>query len=66
MHYITERAVFELRREGLVLTEVAEGIDLSEGRIGIRWSLPPIIAKDLKIIPTDIYNDGPFGLDKWL
>jgi propionate CoA-transferase len=28
--YVTERAVFELRREGLVLIEIAEGIDLKK------------------------------------
>jgi propionate CoA-transferase len=65
MHYVTERAVFELREEGLVLTEIAQGIDLQKDVLD-QMEFVPVIAKDLKIIPTDIYNDGPFGLDKWL
>lgn len=65
MHYVTERAVFELRQEGLVLTEIAAGIDLQKNVLD-QMEFTPVIAKDLKIMPADIYKDGPFGLHNWL
>lgn len=66
MHYVTERAVFELRPEGLVLTEIAPGIDLQTQVLDLmEWK--PIISDDLKEMDPSIYReDGPFGLKKYL
>ena len=62
MHYVTERAVFELREEGLVLTEIAPGIDL-ETQVLALMEFTPIIAGDLKTMNPAIYRcSGPFGL----
>lgn len=66
MHYVTERAVFELRRDGLTLTEIAPGIDLQTQILDL-MEFEPLIAKDLKIMDASIYRaDGPFGLKKYL
>lgn len=62
MHYVTERAVFELREEGLVLTEIAPGIDL-QTQILDRMEFRPLISPDLKEMPEALFcEDGPFGL----
>lgn len=61
MHYITERAVFELRAEGLVLTEIAPGIDLRRDILD-QMEFEPRIAEDLKEMPKELFMDGPFGL----
>lgn len=61
MHYVTERAVFELRPEGLVLTEIAPGIDL-QTQILDMMEFTPIIADDLRIMDSAIFREGPFGL----
>jgi len=45
--YITERAVFELVEDGLILTETAPGIDI-EKDICSHMSFRPVISKDLK------------------
>lgn len=66
MHYVTERAVFELRPEGLVLTELAEGIDL-QTQILDQMEFKPLISPDLKIMNPDIFKAiSPFGLKKFL
>ena len=66
MHYITERAVFELRPEGLVLTELAEGIDLKTQVLDL-MEFKPVVSRDLRVIPSCIYQeDGPFGLKAML
>lgn len=65
MHYVTERAVFELTRDGLILTEIAKGIDL-QTQILDQMEFRPVISKDLRIIDPCIYLDGPFGLRKYL
>ena len=66
MHYVTERAVFELRPEGLTLTEIAPGIDLQTQVLDL-MEFKPLIAQDLKIMDAEIFcMDGPFGLKKYL
>ncbi len=59
--YITERAVIQLSDQGLVAVEVMPGIDpqkhivdASKGRISL--------ADNLKLTPTSLLADAPFGL----
>lgn len=66
MHYVTERAVFELRPEGLTLTEIAPGIDLQTQVLDL-MEFKPLISKNLKIMNPAILNiDGAFGLKNFL
>ncbi|MBS4536944.1 acyl CoA:acetate/3-ketoacid CoA transferase [Clostridium sp. D2Q-11] len=59
--YITERAVFELRTEGLVLIEIAPGVELQQDVIDL-MEFKPIIAEDLKTMDLRIFKDEPMGL----
>lgn len=62
MHYITERAVFELQPEGLVLTEIAPAIDL-ETQVLALMEFKPIISSNLRTMNPDLFNTAaPFGL----
>lgn len=61
MHFVTERAVFELKKEGLVLVEIAPGIDLQKD-IFDQMEFMPIISESLCIMPKEIFIDGRFGL----
>lgn len=62
MHYVTERAVFELRSEGVVLTEIAPGIDLQTQILDL-MEFAPIISPDLKEMNPALFQvTGPFGL----
>ena len=61
--YVTERAVFELRREGVVLTEIAPGIDLQKDILDL-MDFKPIVSKELKTSSLDLFKEGPFGLKK--
>lgn len=65
MYYVTERAVFQLTEDGPMLIEIAKGIDL-EKDILANMEFTPLIAKDLKEIPVDIYLDKPYGLKELL
>ncbi len=53
--YVTERAVFALRPEGIVLTEIAPGIDL-ERQVIERMGFRPLIADDLRTMDADIFR----------
>lgn len=59
--YVTERAVFRLSREGLVLTEVAPGLDL-ERDIFAHMEFRPKVAPALKEMDPKLFVDGPMGI----
>lgn len=59
--YVTERAVFEMRPEGLTLTEIAPGMDL-EKDILAQMEFKPKIAQDLKRMDARIFQEGPMGI----
>lgn len=66
MHYVTERAVFELHPEGLVLIEIAPGIDLKTQILDL-MEFSPVIADDIKLMSKAIfYGDRPYGLHEYL
>lgn len=59
--FITERCVFELRKDGLTLVEVAPGIDIQRD-IFDQMDYKPLVASDLKEMPKELFYDGPMGL----
>ena len=59
--YITERCVFELTAEGMMLIEVAPGIDL-ERDILAQMDFAPIISPNLKTMDARIFRPEPMGL----
>jgi len=64
--YITERAVFRLTTEGLVLVEVAPGVDV-ERDIGARVEFPLRLASDLRPMDARLFRAERMGVAaEWL
>ena len=61
--YITERAVFELRPEGVTLIEIAPGIDLQSQVLNL-MEFTPVIADELKIMDRRIFREEKMGLNE--
>jgi propionate CoA-transferase len=59
--YITERAVFELTAQGLVLTEIAPGVDLQKDILAL-MDFEPVISPNLKTMDARIFQEGTIGL----
>jgi len=59
--YITERAVFELGKEGIVLTEVAPGVDI-ERDILAQMDFRPTISDHLKEMNPLIFKEAKIGI----
>jgi len=59
--YITERAVFELTADGLLLSEIAPGVDLQSDILDM-MEFRPEISDSLKVMRPDIFSDKPLNL----
>lgn len=61
--YITERAVFELRKDGVYLTEIAPGVDLQTQILDLMDFTPKMDGKP-KLMDERIFKDELMGLSK--
>jgi propionate CoA-transferase len=61
VRFITERAVFALREEGVTLIEVAEGVDVQRDVVD-RMAFAPIVGDDVGTIDPRVYAAGPMGV----
>ena len=59
--YVTERAVFELTREGLILKEIAPGVDL-ERDILAQMDFMPLIPEEPKRMDERIFRPEKMGI----
>jgi len=62
--YITERCVFTLGKKGLILIEIAPGIDLEKDILG--WmEFRPEISESLKLMDPKLFQDEVMGLKEF-
>jgi propionate CoA-transferase len=61
--YVTERCVFELTEDGLVLVEVAPGVDI-EKDILAKMKFKPVIKGKPRLMDPRIFSDHPMELDR--
>lgn len=61
--YVTERAVFRLTQEGVMLTEIAPGADL-ERDILAQMEFRPLVAEDLAMMDARIFRQEAMGIGR--
>jgi hypothetical protein len=61
--YLTERAVFRLTDAGLLLTEIAPGVDLDRDVLA-HMDFAPTVAPDLREMDPRIFREQPMGLSR--
>ena len=59
--YITERCVLKLTKDGLMITEIAPGVDMDKDILA-HMDFKPIISKELKLMDEKIFKDELIGL----
>ena len=59
--FISERCVMKLTPDGLMVTEIAPGVDLQK-HILDKMEFTPLISPDLKLMDARIFRDEPMGL----
>lgn len=60
--FVTERAVFELDNDGIILTEIAPGIDLQTQVLDM-IDFDVRVSPNLKLMDARIFAEGPMGLE---
>ena len=61
--YISERAVFKLTPDGVMLIEIAPGVDLEKDIFG-KMKFKPLVSDDLKLMDPRIFREEKMGLRK--
>ena len=61
MVFITERAVFRLTPQGIVLTEVAPGVDIQKDIIS-QMGFEPVISDELKLMDERIFREEKMNI----
>jgi acyl CoA:acetate/3-ketoacid CoA transferase len=59
--YVTERCVMKLTSDGVVLTEIAPGVDL-QTQILDHSEFPIVVANDLKTMDAKLFHEPNIGL----
>lgn len=59
--YVTERCVFQLVPEGVLLKEVAPGIDIQRDILD-RMQFRPIVPGEVPLMEETLFLDGPMGI----
>lgn len=59
--YVTERCVLKLTPNGVMVTEVAPGVDLERDVLS-KAGFPLRVADQLAVTPADLYRETPMGL----
>ncbi|MBB5573155.1 MULTISPECIES: acyl CoA:acetate/3-ketoacid CoA transferase [Rhizobium] len=59
--YVTERCVMKLTPDGLLLTEIAPGVDL-EAHILDQSEFPLLVSDRLKVMDAALFHETPIGL----
>ena len=60
--YVTERCVLKLTSKGLLVTEIAPGVDL-ERHVLAEAGIPLNVAPDLKVMEARLFRPEPMGLE---
>lgn len=60
--YISERCVMKLTEKGILVTEIAPGVNL-ERDVLAQAEFPLLVAGDLKVMDAALFHPGPIGLD---
>ena len=61
VYYISERAVFKLTPDGVMLIEIAPGVDLEKDILG-NMEFKPLISQDLKLMDPRLFREEKMGL----
>jgi propionate CoA-transferase len=61
VQFVTERAVLVITKEGLLLTEIAPGVDLEKDVLG-QMAFRPNVAPDLRLMEARIFRAERMGL----
>jgi len=59
--YLSERAVFKLTPDGLMLVEIAPGVDLQKDVLD-KMEFKPLVSPDLKLMDARLFREGLMGV----